>query len=169
VATNKNEGTTRNVWQAVRIGAVALALIVSAAVVPSHAADGTSDARVTVASSKSFDQVTDALKSLVAKNGMMVMAQVDQGKMLSMTGLSLKATLFLVGNPTVGKQLFEQNHAVGLYVPLRISVYEDTDGKTYVEFDKPSTLLAQFKNDKIGMIAQMLDEKISGLATMAAR
>jgi len=38
-------------------------------------------------------------------------------------------------------------------VPLRISVYEDTDGKTYVEFVKPSTLLAQFKNDKAGMIA----------------
>ena len=40
---------------------------------------------------------------LVAKNGMMVMA-----------GMSLKATLFLVGNPTVGKQIFEQDHAAGL-------------------------------------------------------
>lgn len=58
---------------------------------------------------------------------------------------------------------------MGLYVPLRIAVYTDTDGKTYVQYDKPSTLLGQFKNDKIGMIAQMLDEKIGGLATMAAQ
>ena len=43
--------------------------------------------RVTVASDKSFEQVTSAVKSLVAKNGMMVMAEVNQGKMLSMTGL----------------------------------------------------------------------------------
>src|SRR6516165_6426515 len=70
--------------------------------------------RVTVASDKSFEEVTRAVKSLVAKNGMMVMAEVNQGKMLSMTGLSLKATLFVVGNPTVGKQLFEQDHSVGL-------------------------------------------------------
>jgi len=38
------------------------------------------------------------------------MAEVNRGKMLSMTGLHLKATLFVVGNLTVGKQLFEQNH-----------------------------------------------------------
>ena len=44
--------------------------------------------RVVVASSKSFEQTNDAIKSLVAKNGMMVMAEVDQGNMLSMTGFS---------------------------------------------------------------------------------
>jgi uncharacterized protein (DUF302 family) len=165
----RNEGRERNKWRQVRAATLGFALAVSAVASPVYAADGAADARVTVASGKSFDQVSDAIKSLVAKNGMMVMAQVDQGKMLSMTGLSLQATVFLVGNPTVGKQLFEQNHAVGLYVPLRIAVYTDTDGKTYVQYDKPSALLGQFKNDKIGMIAQMLDEKIGGLATMAAQ
>jgi uncharacterized protein (DUF302 family) len=124
--------------------------------------------RVTVESDKSFEEVTKAVKSLVAKNGMMVMAEVNQGKMLSMTGLSLKATLFIVGNPTVGKQLFEQDHAVGLYVPLRVFVYADPAGKTFVSYDKPSAILSQFQNEKIGMVAQMLDQKLEGLANMAA-
>ena len=168
VALIRNRTRTGGVWTTVRIGALALALAVPVLPRPALAADAP-EARVKIASAKSFEQVSDALKSLVAKNGMMVMAQVDQGKMLSMTGLSLKATLFLVGNPTVGKQLFEQDHGVGLYVPLRISVYTDTDGKTYVEYDKPTALLGQFKNEKVTMIAQMLDEKISGLATMAAQ
>ena len=86
-----------------------------------------------------------------------------------MTGLQLHARLFLIGNPNVGKQLFEQNHAVGLYIPLRLFVYNDTNGKTHVAYDKPSTLLAQFDNEKVGMVAQMLDQKIEGLATMAAQ
>ena len=124
--------------------------------------------RVTVSSDKPFEDVSRAVKSLVAKNGMMVMAEVDQGKMLSMTGLSLKATLFIVGNPTVGKQLFEQDHGVGLYVPLRVFVYTDESGKTFVSYDRPSALLAQFKNEKIVMVAQMLDQKLDGLANMAA-
>ena len=124
--------------------------------------------RVTVASEKSFEEVTSAVKSLVAKNGMMVMAEVNQGKMLSMTGLSLKATLFVVGNPTVGKQLFEQDHGVGLYVPLRVFVYADSSGKTFVSYDRPSALMGQFQNEKIGMVAQMLDQKLEGLANMAA-
>ena len=124
--------------------------------------------RVTVPSDKSFEDVTKAVKTLVAKNGMMVMAEVNQGKMLSMAGFNLKATLFVVGNPTVGKQLFEQDRAVGLYVPLRVFVYTDQAGKTFVSYDKPSTILAQFNDQKIGMVAQMLDEKLGGLATMAA-
>jgi len=124
--------------------------------------------RVTVASDKSFEQVANAVKSLVAKNGMMVMAEVNQGKMLSMTGISLKATLFIVGNPTVGKQLFEQDHSVGLYVPLRVFVYADASGKTFVSYDRPSSLLSQFQNEKISMVSQMLDQKLDGLANMAA-
>ena len=108
-----------------------------------RAADRTfNGARVTVDSGKPFGEVVDALKSLVAKNGMMVMAEVNQGQMLSMTGLSVKATLFLVGNPTVGKQLFEQDQAVGLYVPLRVSVYTDANGGTHVEYE-PAVVAAR--------------------------
>lgn len=125
--------------------------------------------QVTVASNKPFERTADAIKQLVAKNGMMVMAEVDQGKMLSMTGLTLKATLYLVGNPNVGKQLFEQNHAVGLYVPLRVFVYNDGNGKTFIAYDKPSTLLSQYRNDKIAMVGQMLDQRLHDLVTMAAQ
>lgn len=125
------------------------------------------EARVTVESTKSYEQTIDQLKAAVSHGGMMIMGQVDQGNMLSMAGLKLKATLFLVGNPTVGKQLFEQNHGVGLYVPLRVFVTEDQDGKTYVSYDKPSSVLKQFNNQKIDMVAGMLDQKIQGLAQMA--
>jgi len=125
------------------------------------------ETRVTVESTHSHAQTVEKLKSAVGQGGMMVMAQVDQGNMLSMTGLTLKATLFLVGNPTVGKKLFAQNHGVGLYVPLRVFVYEDTDGKTFVSYDKPSSLLKQFNDKQIDMVASMLDQKIEGLVQMA--
>jgi uncharacterized protein (DUF302 family) len=125
------------------------------------------ESRVTVESTHSYEQTVDKLKSAVGQGGMMVMAQVDQGHMLSMTGLSLKATLFLVGNPTVGKKLFSQDAGVGLYVPLRVFVYEDNNGKTFVSYDKPSSLLKQFNDKQIDMVAGMLDQKIQGLAQMA--
>lgn len=152
----------------IRTAVMTLAIGVAAASLSFGADVNFSANRVTVASDKSFDEVSTAVKTLVAKNGMMVMAEVDQGKMLSMAGAKLNAKLFIVGNPTVGKQLFEQDHAVGLYVPLRVFVYSDPAGKTFVSYDKPSTILAQFNNQKIGMVAQMLDEKLGGLANMAA-
>jgi uncharacterized protein (DUF302 family) len=142
-------------------GLLALALFV----VPASAQTG----RVTVQSHKPFEQTVNGLKSAVNQGGMMVMATVDQGNMLSMAGLRLKATLFLVGNPTVGKKLFEQNHGVGLYVPLRVFVYEDNDGKAYVSYDKPSELLNQFNNNEIGQTATMLDQKLQGLVQMVTQ
>ncbi len=125
------------------------------------------DSHVTVASQKSFDQTVSQLKSAVSQGGMMVMGEVNQGNMLAMTGLKLKAALFLVGNPTVGKKIFEQDPAAGLYVPLRVFVYEGKDGKTYVSYDKPSSLLAPLNNKDIEMTAGMLDHKLDGLAQMA--
>jgi len=155
------------------LAALTLGAAILAGAIPGNDALGAESpfhgSRVTVESGKSFEDVSKALTNLVAENGMMVMADVDQGNMLSMTGLKLKAHLFIVGSPTVGKQLFERNHAVGLYVPLRVFVYTDADNKTFVEYDKPSSLLAQFQDEKITEVAQMLDQKMEALAGMAAQ
>lgn len=151
---------------------LSLALVATAAIAPALA--GTSQtsfngSQITVSSDKSFDEVQNAVKSLVAKNGMMVLGEVDQGKILSMTGLKVNAHLFLVGNPTVGKKLFSEEQALGLYVPFRVFVYTDGDNKTHISYDKPSSLLSQYENDKVLMVAHKLDEKLNGLATMAAK
>jgi len=145
-----------------------LFLVIGLAVSAMFAAGASAqDARVTVESTKSYEQTVDALKAAVAQGGMMVMGQVDQGNMLSMAGLKLKATVFLVGNPTVGKKLFEQDHGVGLYIPIRVFVTEGKDGKTSLSYDKPSASLKQFNNKEIDMVAGMLDQKLQGLAQMA--
>jgi len=96
------------------------------------------EARVNIPSSKSFEQTVDAFKMAVSKGGTMVMGTVDQGNMLKMAGLAMKGTLFLVGNPNVGKQVFEHNPAAGLYLPLRVYIYQGSDGKAYLSYDKPS-------------------------------
>jgi uncharacterized protein (DUF302 family) len=127
------------------------------------------DSIVKIQSQKNFDQTVSAVQSATSQNGLMVMGHLNQGQMLSMTGLQLKGESFLVGNPNVGKKLFTADHAVGLFVPVRIFVYEDTDGHTYVSYAKPSAALGQLKNDQVSMIAQMLDEKIQSIAQGATR
>jgi hypothetical protein len=37
-----------------------------------------------------------------------------------------------------------------------------------VSYDRPSALLGQFQNEKIGMVTQLLDQKLEALASMAA-
>jgi uncharacterized protein (DUF302 family) len=124
--------------------------------------------RVSIPSNKSFEQTIDAFKTGVSKGGMMIMSTVDQGNMLKMTGLEMKGTLFLVGNPTVGKQVFEKDPGAGLYLPLRVYIYQASDGKTYLSYDKPSSLLKPFNNSSIDQTATMLDQKLAMLTQMVA-
>jgi uncharacterized protein (DUF302 family) len=149
-----------------RLPALLLVALAGPAVARPAAAQG---ARVTVASQRSFDETIAQFKGTVAQGGMMVMAEVNQGNMLAMTGLKLKATLFLVGSPTVGKQVLEKDHGAGLYLPLRVYLYEDAEGKAFISYDRPTVVLGQLRNADIDMIAGMLDQKLVGLSQMAAR
>jgi uncharacterized protein (DUF302 family) len=127
------------------------------------------EARVSIPSNKSFEQTVDAFKMAVSKGGMMVMSTVDQGNMLKMTGREMKGTLFLVSNPNVGKQVFEKDPAAGLYLPLRVYIYQGSDHKTYLSYDKPSVVLKPFSNAGIDQTAGMLDQKLDMLTHMVAQ
>ena len=124
---------------------------------------------VTVQSKKSFSGTIDEAKKLIAKNGMMVLSEINQGKILSMTGIDVKGTSLFVGNPQVGNKLFSADRGAGLVVPVRLNIYEGKDGKTYVNYVKPSFQFETFKNDKINKIAQMLDQKLGMLTGMLSK
>ncbi len=100
---------------------------------------------------------------------MMVLSVIKQGKILSMTGLSLKAVSLFVGNPQVGKKLFSANRGVGIAVPIRLNIYKNSDGKTYINFVNPSFQLRSFKNKRIRKIAMMLDQKLAKLTKMMSK
>ena len=153
-----------------KLGTLVLALTLATLFAAFAASPATAqEARVSIQSNKSFEQTVDAFKMAVSKGGMMVMSTVDQGNMLKMTGLEMKGTLFLVGNPNVGKQVFEHNPAAGLYLPLRVYIYQGTDGKAYLSYDKPSVVLKPFNNASIDQTASMLDQKLDMLTHMVAQ
>jgi uncharacterized protein (DUF302 family) len=122
---------------------------------------------VKVESQHNFNQTISKLKSATSQNGLMVMGHINQGHALSMTGLHMNGEAFLVGNPNVGKKLFSVDHAVGLFIPARIFVYQGKNGRTYVSYDRPSAELDQFNNPKISMMAKMLDKKLDSIAQSA--
>jgi len=109
------------------------------------------------------------LKKMVAGNGMMVMGELHQGKVLSMTGLKLESETVFVGNPTVGKKLFSANPGAGLVVPVRINLYVNQQGQTVASYVPPSQLLGAFHDAKIDMVAKKLDEKLGMMIKMLAK
>jgi uncharacterized protein (DUF302 family) len=117
----------------------------------------------------SVEQVLDGLKKMVADNGMMVMGELHQGKVLEMTGLKVKSESIFVGNPNVGKKLFEIEPGAGVVLPVRVNIYENADGKTVVAYIPPSRQLAGFNNPMLDKAAAMLDEKLAGMVGMIGK
>ena len=122
-----------------------------------------------VLASKSWDDFQEMLESKVGSSGFMTFTEIDHGSLMSLAFEGVKAKLYVIGNPLIAKQMLEHNLGVGLYVPLRLFVYENQEGKTQIAYDKPSSLLGQFQNGKISAVAQMLDRKLEELATKAAQ
>jgi len=124
---------------------------------------------VRVAVKGSLPQALSHLNKIVAGKGMMVMGELHQGKVMSMTGLSLKSETVFVGNPTVGKKLFSTDPGVGLVVPIRINLYVDHAGRTMLSYIPPSHQLASFHNKKINMVGSKLDKKIGMMVKMLTK
>jgi uncharacterized protein (DUF302 family) len=126
-----------------------------------------------VLDSPSASADTDAAKAkieaLAGPSGFMLFGTVDHGSLLILAGEKRKAVQCLVGNPLIALQMTQLDIRASLYSPLRVLLYENEDGKTRLEYDKPSTLFGQFGNAEIATVAAMLDRKLEALAAAVIR
>jgi uncharacterized protein (DUF302 family) len=132
---------------------------------------GTFDPDVRRAATESGD--TEAAKAkigaMAGPSGFMLFGTQDHGALLRLAGQKRKAIQYVVGNPLFALQMTQHDIRASLYAPLRVLIYEDEDGKTCVEYDRPSSLFGQFGDDRITATAAMLDRKLEALVAAAFR
>jgi uncharacterized protein (DUF302 family) len=97
----------------------------------------------------------------------MLFGTQDHGSLLRLAGQKRKAIQYVVGNPLFALQMTQHDIQASLYAPLRVLIYENADGKTRIEYDKPSSLFGQFGNAEIDAVAAMLDKKLEALVARA--
>ena len=95
----------------------------------------------------------------------MLFATHNHGALLRLAGQQRKAIQYVVGNPLFALQMTQHDIRASLYAPLRVLIYENDEGKTCVEYDRPSSLFGQFANDRIAPTAAMLDRKLEALVS----
>ncbi len=148
------------------LAAVAVAALLALPVGSAQAADSLVSRTVVKGT---VEQTLGELSKMVADNGMMVMGELHQGKVLAMTGLKTESESIFVGNPAMGKKLFELEPGAGVVVPVRVNIYRNADGRTVVAYIPPSRLLAGFGNPKLDMAAGMLDTKLAAMVGMLGK
>jgi uncharacterized protein (DUF302 family) len=107
------------------------------------------------------------IEGMAGPSGFMLFASHNHGALLRLAGQQRKAIQYVVGNPLFALQMTQHDIRASLYAPLRVLIYEDDEGKTCVEYDRPSSLFGQFGNDRISPTAAMLDNKLEALVAAA--
>lgn len=122
-----------------------------------------------LSASKNFAELTAEMEPLAGKSGLITVAELNWGKVMSRVPASMKARLFVIGNPLTAKKLLEAGGPdVGLYLPTKIYVYENKQGVTQVSYDKLGPVMAQYKNAQLNAVAEKIDETLGKLANSAA-
>ena len=107
------------------------------------------------------------LEGMAGPSGFTLLRTNDHGALLRLAGQTKKAIQYLLGNALFGVQMTQHDLRAGLYAPLRLLIYEDEEGKTCVEYDKPSSLFGQFGNANVTEVAVMIDRKLEQLLAEA--
>lgn len=122
-----------------------------------------------LSASKNFAEFTKEIEPLAGRSNFIDVASLNWGKVMSRVPISMKAQLFVIGNPLTAKKLLEAGGPeVGLYLPTKIYVYENKQGVTQVAYDKIAPVMAQYQNAKLNMVAQEIDAALAKLANNAA-
>ena len=127
------------------------------------------DVRKAATSSEDIEEAKAKIAAMAGPSGFMLFGTSDHGALLRLAGQKRKAIQYVVGNPVFALQMTQHDIRASLYAPLRVLIYEDEEGKTCVEYDRPSSLFGQFGDTRIAPTATMLDRKLEALVAKATK
>jgi hypothetical protein len=81
----------------------------------------------------------------------------NHGEITTADGVTSKAMQYEIGNPLTATQMSRYQLVAGLYAPLRLYLYEDTQGQAVFEYDLPSSLFGQFGDERVTAVGSELD------------
>jgi uncharacterized protein (DUF302 family) len=122
------------------------------------------DGIVTRRSEKSVDETVENLKAILDGKAIKLFAVIDHSGEAEKVGLTMRPTkLAIFGNPKAGTPLMQASPAIAIDLPLKILVWEDEAGATWVSYNSPEYLLQRHH-----LPAQMA-QNIAAVANLAEK
>ena len=83
-------------------------------------------------------ETTDRLIAALNNRGLDIMARIDHAAAAKKVGLALGPTeLLIFGNPKAGTPLMQKAQTLGIDLPLKVLVWEDESGATWLSYNDP--------------------------------
>lgn len=92
-------------------------------------------------SAHSVDETVDNLKNILQAKGVTLFALVDHSGEAEKVGMKIRPTKLLIfGSPKAGTPLMLAAPSIAIDLPLKILVWEDSQGKAWLSYNTPAYL-----------------------------
>jgi uncharacterized protein (DUF302 family) len=86
-------------------------------------------------------ETMERLEADIKALGMTVFARINHAALAAEVGLRLQPTeLLIFGAPLAGSPLMQANQTIGIDLPLKVLVWEDAEGATWLTYNEPEWL-----------------------------
>ena len=97
---------------------------------------------IRIRSGHPVDATLARLEALLKERGVMIFARIDFSGDAQRAGLSMRPEQLLIfGNPRAGTPLMQSAPTAGVDLPLKVLVWEDAEGATWVAWNDPQSIV----------------------------
>ena len=116
------------------------------------------DGLITVTSKVGPQETLRRLENAITARGMTIFARVDHAAGARDAHLDLRPTdLLIFGSPKAGTPLMQMDQTVGIDLPLKALVFQDTEQRTIIVLDDPEWIA---RRHELGEAAKTLTAKM---------
>jgi uncharacterized protein (DUF302 family) len=122
-----------------------------------------------IPSSFSPNETTDRLEAQIRAKGVAIFARIDHAADAAEVGLPLRPTeLIIFGNARGGRPLMESVQTVGIDLPLKVLVWQDPAGKTWISYNEPKWIVQRHGVADPGSTIDKMTDLLRAIARDAA-
>ncbi len=115
-------------------------------------------------SNHSVDETVERLKGILQAKGITLFALVDHSGEAEKAGMKMRPTKLLIfGSPKAGTPVMLAAPSIAIDLPLKILIWEDSQGKVWVSYNSPGYLQERHR------VPQELLQNIAVVETLAAK
>jgi len=122
-----------------------------------------------IKSAHPFDITVKQVEHVLNEKNMHIFLQTDHAKGAENVGTELRPThLFIFGNPKVGTKLMQCDQRVGIELPLKILIWEDTGNEVWIGYHNPLRLAENYDLQECSGVLQKVNEALAGISKTAS-
>lgn len=127
------------------------------------------DGLIHIKSSHDMTASSERLVNILAEKGMTLFAHINHSAGAAKIAESLNPTeLVLFGNPQTGTPLMQSNQSMGIDLPQKILIWQDSDDQVWLTYNDPAYLANRHQVGNCDALVQKISAALASMTNAAA-